>query len=177
MILQIQNTDTERGNMIFDCDEAMREYINDEKMSYRKLAEKFKVPYSVIAKEARKNQWVKKRKLKSEADNENSNKLSTLQKAADRSIQSLYSKLYEEDLSINDIKNISTILKTLTAVQRDLNDLPTYKEENSVRISNERLKLVQAKITSGADNETETGVVFIPLIDEESDDEEVVYED
>ena len=163
--------------MSFDKIAAMKEYINDDNITYRRLAEKYGVAYSVIAKEAKKGEWVNKRKNKSEILNSSSDKLSLLQKAADKSIQSLYSKLYEEELSINDIKNISTILKTLTAVQRDLNDLPTYKEQNSVRISNERLQLVKAKITSGGDEKSETGVVLIPFLDEEDEDnDEVVYE-
>ncbi len=162
--------------MSFDINSAMNEYINNPDMSYKKLALKYGVAYSVIAKEAKKNEWVKKRKKNMNSDLSKDKKLSILQKATDKSIQSLYSKLYEEELSINDIKNISTILKTLTAVQRDLNDLPTYKEQNSVRISNERLQLVKAKISSSGDESSETGVVLIPFLDEEDEDEDVVYE-
>ncbi|MBQ9531139.1 MAG: hypothetical protein IJR70_03595 [Eubacterium sp.] len=162
--------------MAFDSNAAMNEYISDNSMTYKKLAEKYGVKYSVIAKQAKENEWVKKRKQRTECEECKANKLSILQKAADKSIQSLYAKLYEEELSINDIKNISTILKTLTAVQRDLYGLPTFKEENSVRLSNERLKLVKAKITSSEDDDKETGVVLIPFLDEEDENEEVVYE-
>ena len=168
--------------MIFDINAAEKEYIGDKNMSYKKLAEKYGVSYSSVSKAAKRGEWFKKRKaklLKEKAENEaQSNKLFLLQKSSDKSIEALYSMVKDYDvLSINDLKNISSILKALTAIQRDLYDLPTLKDENSIRISNERLKLVRAKIPSGeAEDEGETGVVLIPFLDEEEENEEVVYE-
>ena len=148
---------------------AMNDYINDEKMSYRKLAKKYSLSYGAIAKAAREGQWVQKRRLHLlQNSDENNDKLSLLKKTADCAIEKLYSRLWDEEPSINDLKNISSVLKTLTAVQRDLNYLPTYKEENTIRISNERLKLVR----TGADceaEENETGIVLIPWLEEEEE--------
>ena len=162
--------------MEFDSNAAMKEYIENKNMSYKKLAEKYGVSYSAVSKAAKEGEWVKKRRAFSETEG---NKLSLLQKSSDKSIEALYSMVKDYDvLSINDLKNISSILKALTAIQRDLYDLPTLKDENSIRLSNERLKLVRAKITSGEDeNCDETGVVLIPFLDEEDEGEEVVYED
>ena len=165
--------------IIFDEKKAMQEYISDTSVSYRKLAKKYGVPVSRIVKLAKRDGWVEKRKqlfFKNDADNDDNKKLSLLQKACEKSIEALYSKL-DDELSINDIKNISVILKTLTGVQRDLNDLPNYKEENTIRISNERLQIVRAKISSsGSDDENETGVVLIPFLDEENEEDNVVFE-
>ncbi|MBR3737526.1 MAG: hypothetical protein IKN26_02195 [Eubacterium sp.] len=172
-------------DILFDKESAMREYINDENMSYRKLSSKYGVSYSTIAKTAKQEDWFKKRKensLKKLILNQNGNseeKLSLLKKSSDKSVEALYSMVNDyEVLSINDLKNISSILKTLTAIQRDLYDLPTLKDENSIRISNEKLKLVRAKIETGGDDEKDScGVVLIPFInDEEDENEEVVFE-
>lgn len=165
--------------IIFDEKKAMQEYISDTSVSYRKLAKKYGVPVSRIVKLAKRDGWVEKRKqlfIKNDTDNDDNKKLSLLQKACEKSIEALYSKL-DDELSINDIKNISVILKTLTGVQRDLNDLPTFKEKNSIRLSNERMQLVRAKIATGDEEENETGVVLIPFLDEEKEEEEnVVFE-
>ena len=168
--------------MEFDINAAEKEYISDKNMSYKKLAEKYGVSYSAVSKAAKAGKWVLKRRaslLKAKAENASQgNKLYLLQKSSDKSIEALYSMVKDYDvLSINDLKNISSILKALTAIQRDLYDLPTLKEENSIRISNERLKLVRAKISSGeTEDESETGVVLIPFLDEEEESEEIVYE-
>ena len=132
-------------NMEFNSNAAMQEYVSDLSQSYKSIADKYKVPLSRVKKIAKEEQWVKKRNEKKESDSQ-TGKLSLLKKTSDRAISALFNTLSDyELLSINDLKNISSILKTLTAVQRDLNDLPTYKEENTIRISNERLSLVRAK--------------------------------
>ncbi len=154
---------------MFDSNAAMLDYISDKKQSYKSIAKKYDVSLSVVKKCAKEDCWVKKRRdnMLKESEKE---KLSLLRKSANRAIEGLYASLEDFSLlSINDLKNISTILKTLTAVQRDLNNLPTYKEENTIRISDERLKLVKAKITSKDDEESETGVVFIPFLDDEEE--------
>ena len=161
-------------SMMFNSDKAMAEYVSNPKLSYRSIAEKYNVSLSVVKKAAKEQEWFKKRKEAKLLESEKE-KLSLLRKSANRAIEALYSSLSDyELLSINDLKNISSILKTLTAVQRDLNDLPTYKEENTIRISDERLQLVRAKITSKGEDESKTGVVFIPFLDEEDEDDESV---
>jgi hypothetical protein len=95
-------------------------------------------------------------------------KLELLRKSSDRAIEALYSNLYSlDELSITELKNVSTILKTLTAVQRDLNNLPTFKEENTLKMSEERLKIVREKMTTVGDAENESGIVFMPLAEDE----------
>ena len=158
----------------------MQEYIENSHMTYKKLAEKYGVSASAIGKLSRKEKWMARRKeyqLKQLANElTQGDKLYLLKKSSDKAIEALFNSLsgYEE-LSINELKNVSAILKTLTAVQRDLNNLPTFKEENSLIISKERLQLVRERISGGEDGDDATGIVYIPFTDEE-DDENVVYE-
>ncbi|MBE6741528.1 MAG: hypothetical protein E7570_04405 [Ruminococcaceae bacterium] len=160
--------------MSFNAESAMADYIKDETMSYRRLAKKYSVSYSTIAKAAKQGEWIKKRKQgeirKKLESSDNNDKLCILKKTADTAIEMLYGKLWEGEPSINDLKNISSVLKTLTAVQRDLNYLPTFKEENTIRISNERLKLVRTGVKCD-EEESETGIVLIPWLDEEEEEE------
>jgi len=162
--------------MEFNSESAMREYIENPSMTYRKIAEKYCVSLSAVQRAAKSSEWVKQRNEKYVGNCKD--KLMLLKNASDRAIEALYNSLADyELLSINDLKNISSILKTLTGVQRDLNDLPNYKEENTIRISNERLQIVRAKISSsGSDDENETGVVLIPFLDEENEEDNVVFE-
>lgn len=96
-------------------------------------------------------------------------KLELLRKSSDKAIEALYGSLYTlDELSINELKNVATILKTLTAVQRDLNNLPTFKEENTLKISEERLQIVREKMTTLGDAEGESGIVFMPLAEDEN---------
>ncbi len=174
------NHNLQKGAKMFDKAAAMQEYIKNSNMTYKRLAEKYGVSASSIGIVSRKENWKEKRReyqKKHGAENSLcSDKLALLKKSSDKAIEALYGCLdgYEE-LSINELKNVSAILKTLTAVQRDLNNLPTFKEENNIRITNERLKLVRERIISADENEDECGIVFIPFADEE-DDESVVYE-
>ena len=164
-------------NMTFNSNAAMQDYVSDPKESYKSIAKKYNVSLSLVKKHAKEEGWVKKRREAKLLENEKE-KLSLLRKAANRAIEALYSSLSDyELLSINDLKNISSILKTLTGVQRDLNNLPTYKEENTIRLSDERLQLVRAKITSKGEEESETGVVFIPFLDDDEKDESIIEEE
>ena len=173
--------------MDFDSASAMQEYIADGSMSYAKIAKKYGVSPSKIGTLARKEGWVRKRAEhmfgicpEGGGDDEKRAdiKLSLLRKSADKTIEELYAFLSEyEKPGLNELKNAATVLKTLTAVQRDLNNLPTYKEENSIYISREKLQLVRDKITFDSDSESETGIALIPFAEEDfEDDENVIYE-
>ena len=166
---------------MIDLSAAKQDYVCDKSLSYKKLAEKYGAPLSLISRVARREEWVKKREEHMQngfaSVSESVDKLHLLKRASDKAIEALYSKLCDYcDLSINDLKNLSAILKTLTGVQRDLNNLPTFKEENSILLSKERLQLVRARISSDDGEDSETGVVFIPFLDEEEEGEAFVTE-
>ena len=166
--------------MNFDVQKAGQEYICDSSLSYRELAKKYGVSLSTIYKASKEGKWIEKRKgfIKNQTDetkekdnSQNDEKLSKLCIATDKTIECVDEYLNSsEDISVNELKNIASILKTLTSVQRDLNGILTVKEQSSLTISKQRLKLAMERIGGEDDIKGETGVVFIPfLADEETD--------
>lgn len=162
--------------MKFNAKKAEHDYITDNSMSYRKLAEKYEVSKATICRYATKNNWAEKKKqyetklvqtatektLEKEAD-----KLSTLRTATDTAIDVVdrfiteFAEQTEGDgWKYKNFKDCVTMLKELTALQRNLHGILTKQEE------------IALNTDSGETGET--GIVFIPALAPEETENVVI---
>lgn len=155
--------------MKFDAKAAEREYITTQ-TSYRKLAEKYEVDTAHVARIAKAERWVEKKKeyetkvhqksIEKSIDNE-LDKLAKCKTATDRAIAICMGMINDcEGGTPQDMRTCVAALKDLIGMQRDLHGLLSRKDELSLRQEN--------------GDTSETGVVFIPPI---VADAEVVVED
>lgn len=175
--------------MKFDAKKAEHDYITDNSMSYRKLAEKYEVNYTTVQTYGKKHCWVEKRKqYQSELAqktigktlDKQSEKLSKLSSATDKAIEYV-EKIFDsyadekDTIAISVLKDIASTLKTLTGVQRNLNGILTVQEENALEIAKEKLHIERERIGSDEGELGETGIVVIPALAPD-ETENVVYE-
>ncbi len=175
--------------MKFNAKQAEHDYITDNSMSYRRLAEKYEVNYTTVQTYGKKFGWVEKRKkyqselarktLEKTLDKQ-SEKLSKLSSATDKAIEyvdKIFESYADEDdtIAISVLKDIAATLKTLTGVQRDLNGILTVQEENSLAIAREKLQLERERIGFDEGETGETGIVLMPALAPD-ETENVVYE-
>lgn len=174
--------------MKFNAKKAEHEYITDNSMSYRKLAEKYEVNYTTVQVYGRKHNWVDKRKeyqsklaqktLEKTVEKQ-SDKLSKLSSATDKAIDYV-ERCFEgyadenNNISIGILKDIATTLKYLTGVQRNLNGILTVQEENALQLAREKLQIERERIGVDEGNDGETGIVFIPALAPEETENVVI---
>lgn len=155
-----------------DWESIESDYITGN-FSYAELAEKYKISKSTLAKYAVNNKWTEKRKkfrkkvvtkTTNKIAKEQSDKLLKLISASDNMaelIDKTVSKMLKaKDASPAAMKDIVTTLKDLTAVIRNLNDLPTLAERNAYRIAQGRLKLEKKKAEQDNNQSTEITVIL-----------------
>ncbi|MCM1286523.1 MAG: hypothetical protein NC213_09970 [Acetobacter sp.] len=173
--------------MKFNAKKAEHDYITDNSMSYRKLAEKYKVNTATITKYAKKGEWVKKREkyqtkvaqraIEKTAEKE-SDKLATLTSATDKAIEVVaeFINTYDDDSAFRykNFKDVVATLKELTALQRNLNGILTKKEEIAFAFAEEKLKHEKARNSSDEKEQEETGIVVIPALVSESSENIVI---
>lgn len=162
--------------MKFNTKKAEHDYITDNSMSYRKLAEKYEVSKATICRYATKNNWAEKREqyetkfvrtvtektLEKEAD-----KLSTLRTATDTAIDVVdrfiteFAEQTEGDIwKYKNFKDCVSMLKELTALQRNLHGILTKQEELA--------------LDTDSDETGETGIVLIPEVAPEATENVVI---
>lgn len=171
--------------MKFNAKKAEYDYITDNSISYRRLAEKYEVSFHTVQSYAKKHGWVEKRKnyqsklaqkaIVKSLENQ-SEKLSKLSTATDKAIEYInksfaaYENQEDGSISITVLKDIATTLKTLTGVQRDLNGILTVQETNALALAKEKLEIEREKVGVNDTDDNETGVVFMPaLVSEETE--------
>lgn len=176
--------------MKFDAKSAEQEYITDNSMSYRRLAEIYEVNYTTVSNYGKKHGWVEKRKAYQsnlvqktikKTLNKESDKLSKLCNATDKAIEYVEKCFADcadpetDTISVRTLKDIADVLKRLTDVQRNLHGILTAQEENALAIAREKLQLERERIGFDEGESGETGIVVIPALAPE-ETENVVYE-
>ncbi len=178
--------------MKFDVVKAENEYVTTN-ISYRKLAEKYKVSYTIISKYGVERKWTQKRKeFKSKvsqrfiekAAKTETDKLSKLIETTDKAIEAVsknidgYLRVAEDGVSIpmGELRPAVSALKDLVVIQRDLNGILSLKDKQTIDIARERLAIEQSKANVGDNDDSETGIVVLPALVPDVDDEEIVKE-
>lgn len=159
-----------------DWDVLKTEYIASD-ISYRKLAEKHGVSYNTLIGIAAKEKWADLRKkahkkattkIVNKASEERAKKLSGVLKAADglsdliaRTVERINNLDKNMDTPVDGkvIKELASATKDLTAVIRDLYNLPTDSERIARQIALERLELEKKRV-GDEDKNTKVTVVF-----------------
>jgi hypothetical protein len=177
-----------------DWDDIRTEYVTSE-TSYRKLADKYKINYQTIAKTARAEKWVNKRKehtnkiLTKTSDKiaeSKANKLATIAESADKMADTIHRVMEDTDqffrrttlageeivsqkADTKAMKELASAMKDLTSVLRNVYNIPTEAESISLQIARERLEIEKRNSEREEDGIT-TGIVLIPQVMD--DDEE-----
>lgn len=170
-----------------DWKKIQKEYVTT-KISQREIARKYKVSSAQIANHSKKENWVEKRKqyqsrvyAKSvkKQEEKDIDHLMKVKSSADK-MGKVIEKVMEksEKMSINigyaqEIKDLSTALKNLTTVIRDLYDIPNMKEQTAMDIARKKIELDKSRTATGEDGE-EYGVLMLADVKEEDNEKCVV---
>ena len=164
----------------------------DNKVSYKFLSERYGIPVTTVNQYANRNHWVDKRKKYRESliketlvreRKKDVNKLSKLMLSADmlseaiekvfqdsrqfyrhvvRGADGVQQEVMLQKVAARAIRDMTSSLRDLSAVVRNLYDLPTLREQQAQALAAERLLLEKKKAAGGAEQNEETGVILIP---------------
>ena len=164
----------------------------NNKVSYKYLSNQYAIPITAVKRYANRNHWVEKRKKYREALIEKTsayerekdvNKLSKLMISADmlseaiekvfqdskqfyrhviRGAGGVQEEVILQKVDSRAIRDMTSCLRDLSTVVRNLYDLPTLKEQQAQALATERLLLEKKKLECGGDQDGETGVILIP---------------
>jgi transposase len=175
-------------------EELKTEYVTTD-ISYRKIADKYKLSASTVAKMAYKYKWTEARAKHREkivtktadkiAENK-ANKLATIAESADKMADTIHRVMEDTDqffrrtnLAGEDIvsqkadtkamKELASAMKDLTSVIRNVYNIPTESESLALQLARERLEVEKRNSEREEDGIT-TGIVLIPQVMD--DDEE-----
>ena len=127
--------------------------------SYRKLAEKHKVPFSTLKEHARKEQWTELReKARHKADTEYAKKIGKKQAVKSVKINDVADKLLDKIiLFLDEFEGIdSQSIKQLTSSLKDIKDIKGIKSDADMREQEARIdKLRRDAMTESTDKEVE----------------------
>lgn len=177
-------------------EELKTEYVTTD-ITYHKMCQKYGIPYKTLALTAKKYHWVEDRhkmrtevaiRTKEKVVEEKSNHLIGIAKAADK-LADLCTKVMEDEnqffrrmgvdgeetiskkLDTKSMKELASTMKDLTQVLRNVYNIPTEQEEITMQLARERLEIERQRAESEEQLASTAGVVLIPSIIEENDDE------
>lgn len=138
-----------------------REYVRSN-ISYRKLAEKYDIPFGTLRKVAAKEQWAQLRaQARAKADTKIIEAISDLeaQKAID--IIDVADRLLEKAVELMDTMVVDMqSFKQLTSALKDLKDIKGYKSEKDLEEQEARIEKLRREAMRDADNTSDIEVVF-----------------
>ena len=153
------------------------EYITTD-TSYRKLAQKFGVNATNIAKRAGKEKWVEERKKN--ASKTLSKTLNTISnKQADRAAK----LIGVSDLLLDKVKSLletdeellvdTSIMKDVSVILKNLKDIQMIRSEADLREQEARIEKLRADAAANRndDDDDETGVILMPPVKEVPSDD------
>ena len=155
-----------------DFEKLKKEYLSGENVTLRSLSEKYGVAYSNLAKQSAQCGWAKQKKQnalnrasKSESTEEKTVTLSQTDKI-NRIAEKLLINI-EQGTEISEkpthIATLIGALKDVTAILRDVNEIPNIKDRQNYELSKRKLDIESEK-HSKSQSETESGVVVLPEV-------------
>lgn len=133
--------------MSCDWTKIKTEYITDSKSSYRKLAEKYGVPFATLRRKAKAEEWTK---LRAQAEHEVSTKAidKAIEDKVDRATRlmdvtdKLLGKIEEtvETLCTGTVVTDKAILKQISGALKDIKDIQGIKSERDIREQEARIR-------------------------------------
>jgi hypothetical protein len=147
-----------------DCDwtKIKTEYITDSKSSYRKLAEKYGVPFTTLKDRAKREEWVR---LKTQTQH---NILTqTIEKDTDQKVDrmtrlmSVTDKLLDKVEQVIDEINVGSVVaekgfvKQLSGALKDIKDIQGVKSERDIREQEARIRNLERQAEASDDSDKE----------------------
>ena len=134
--------------------------------SYRKLAEKYGVPFSTLRKVAAKEQWTELRnKTRAKTDTKISNAISDKQAAKADKIIDVADKLLDKIAEVIDLVTDTQGIKHLTSAIKDIKDIKGIKSSADMREQEARIKRLEQDVAIKVDVDSKpSGVVLLPPV-------------
>lgn len=173
--------------------EIKTEYVTSD-IGYRELAEKHSVSFSTLSKYAAKHQWPTYRKkyrdkvvtdAATKIGTKEVNRLAKVAEASDR-LSRYIAKVTKETSLIERkegkpdtkaIRDLASSLRDLTAVIRDVYELPSLRDRRAYEMAQKRLELDFSRTGIGDNEQEQTGVIVLadimPEIPEPQNIEEI----
>ena len=179
-------------------DEIKTEYATTD-ISYREIANKHGIPYRTVVDAGRSQEWVKARETYRNktvaksidlAANERAKHLQSIASSADKMANVIHSVMDDTeqffrriDMTTGEekiskkvdskaVRELTAAMKDLTAVLRNVYDIPTQAEQVSMELARERLEIERKKaqqeeefISNGG------GIVLLPPLNEDDEEE------
>ncbi len=153
------------------------EYITTD-TSYRKLAQKYGVNATNIAKRASKEKWTEERKK-----NANKTLSKTLNAIGTKQAERTAKLIGVSDLLLDKVKSLleadeellvdTTIMRDISVVLKNLKDIQMIKSEADMREQEARIEKLRADAQqrNNDDDDDETGVILMPPVKEVPSDD------
>lgn len=139
--------------------------------SYRKLSEKYGVPFSTLKEHARKEQWTDLRdKARHKADTKFANLIGEKQAIKSSKINDVADKLLDKiSLLLDDLQGLDTqAIKHLTSSLKDIKDIKGLKSDIDLREQEARIEKLRKDADMNKQGEDKPcGVLLMPPIMEE----------
>jgi hypothetical protein len=159
------HTNKERRNMSCDWTQIKTEYITDSKSSYRKLAEKYGVPFATLRRKAKEEEWPK---LRVQAEHKVSTKAinRVIDQKVDRATRlmnvtdKLLTKIEEtvEELSTASVVLDKSTLKQISGALKDIKDIQGIKSDRDIREQEARIRNLEKQAEDDANKDTKITV-------------------
>ena len=153
--------------MACDWTKIKTEYITDSKSSYRKLAEKYNVPFTTLKDRAKREEWVK---LKTQAQHDIVTKTidKDIGKKVDRATRlmdvtdKLLVKIEEAiaDLSTEGIVLNAQALKQISGTLKDIKEIHGTKSDRDIREQEARIRNLEKQANSTDDKPNEITITI-----------------
>lgn len=155
----------------YDWNKIRTEYITGN-VSYRKLCEKYDIPFTTLQYRARKEGWTKDKrkhsdkivtKMVDKVEKEKIDYRSTLYDLAYNVAQQLVD--VTRDKTIEELLCIGIKPRDITGAIKDLGDILHVKSEVDLREQEARIKKLQKEVEKNETDEREYGVLILPPIE------------
>lgn len=146
-----------------DFEQMESEYISS-KLTYAELADKYNAPISVIARYAKNNQWVNKRRLFSKNSQSNLldvSKLARSSKALETIIESAFLSVSENSdpnaIDTKTLKELTSTLKEAINIKQNIFLLPMLTEQKQLELEQKKAPIsseeseIRVILENGAD--------------------------
>ena len=169
--------------MKHDWEQLKKEYLNTENLSLSALAKKHGISYQSVKKESAKEGWFRQKKKMfplPSTEHENTHITNSSVQSCDKAIcqlsqtekinriaEQLLNNIEQGTEMLEKPTHIATLtgaLKELTAILRDVNELPTQKQRWDYELSKQKLELENKKLTKAEASEAEGGILLLPEV-------------
>ena len=145
-------------------------YMESKQTTLKQLAADNEIPYADLKKYACENGWYAQKRRALKKAREKTKPFENTKLSQAEKINEIAEKLLENIRLSSDVTdkptsiyNLTSALKNVTAVLRDVNELPNWKDRQSAEMAQLKLELAKNKTETG-EPEQSGGVVMLPEV-------------